>query len=347
MKKVVLRVALGLSGLTIAFFAVYSFAPQAGASAAHTSSAPAPPRTDTVTVASPGRIEGMSDMISVGAATDGVVQKILVKEGQNVHQGEVLAEIGCSDLEAGLQAAKAEAESLKQARVRLLRGSRTEEREGAAQKTAANKAIAEQASAQLNRMSTLFESGAVSRLDYDQARRDYDVAIANLEQAKKNEQLVNAGPLTEEVQRADADVRASEDRITVAQDKLDKCVVRAPISGTILRVHLREGESFALISPRPLFSIADLSGRRVRAEVDERDVANVHVGQKILVTSDAGKDPVPGVVTRLASMMGRKSVLTGDPADKTDRDVLEVTAKLEPAANALPVGLRVTIRFIQ
>ena len=43
--------------------------------------------------------------------------------------------------------------------------------------------------------------------------------------------------------------------------------------------------------------------------------------------------------------MGRKSVLTGDPVDKSDRDILEVVAELEPAATVLPVGLRVTVKF--
>jgi hypothetical protein len=38
-------------------------------------------------------------------------------------------------------------------------------------------------------------------------------------------------------------------------------------------------------------------------------------------------------------------VLTGDPADKSDRDILEVIAQLDHAANALPVGLRVTVEF--
>jgi len=346
MKKVMFRVVLALTGLGVAFLGVYWFAPQAGASAAHLP-ADVHPSGDAVAVACPGRIEGMSDLISVGAAIDGVIQTIHVKEGQQVQEGAVLAEIGCNDLQSSLLTARAELESLKQVRVRLLNGSRPEERQSAAQKTAAAKAIAEQASVQLKRVETLYQSGATARMEFDQARRDDEVAQANLKQAERNEELVDAGPLVEEVERSNADVSAAENRVITAQEKLGKCVVRAPIAGTVLRVHLREGESFALLSPRPLFSMADLSGRRVRAEVDERDVANVHIGQKILVTSDSSKEPIPGTVTTLATMMGRKSVLTGDPADKTDRDVLEVTAKLDPAANKFPVGLRVTIRFLQ
>jgi hypothetical protein len=43
--------------------------------------------------------------------------------------------------------------------------------------------------------------------------------------------------------------------------------------------------------------------------------------------------------------MGRKSVLSGDPAEKADRDILEVIIELDHSANELPVGLRVTAQF--
>jgi hypothetical protein len=43
--------------------------------------------------------------------------------------------------------------------------------------------------------------------------------------------------------------------------------------------------------------------------------------------------------------MGRRSVLSGDPAEKTDRDTLEVIANLDPSPDHPAIGLRVTVRF--
>ena len=346
--RVIVRIIVGLSCLLVLAVVIYSFIPRASASAHMNTPAPPPAQpVRAVAVASPGRIEGLSELVSVGAAIDGVVQKIYVKEGQLVKQGDVLAEIECNDLRAALRVAQSEAESLTQARARLLHGSRVEERQAASQKTAAARAVLDQASAQLARMSTLYAAQEVSRQAYDEAQRDRDVAEAQFQQSNRNEDLVNAGPLAEDVGRADADLAAAQDRINLAQDRLNKCVVRAPITGTILRVHLRQGESFALIAPHPLFSIADVSGRRVRAEVDELDIGRVYVGQKVVLSSDAyARRSFSGTVTRVASIMGRKTVRTGDPAQKDDRDVLEVTANLDPAADALPVGMRVTVQFI-
>ncbi len=302
---------------------------------------------EQVRLAAPGRVEGRTETIAVGAGMDGVVKSILVKEGDPVAKGQPLAEIGCEDLRSALNAATAEADASRQIRTRLLRGSREEERQAAAQQTAAARAVVDQTSAQLDRMTKLQEAAAVSRSDFEQAVRDNEVAEAAYKRALRQQELVNAPPLPEEVSRADADVRAAEDRVKQAREKLDKCVVRAPISGTILRVDLRQGESFALLAPRPLFTVADVSERRVRAEVDERDIGKVQVGQKVEVSCDAFPSRrFSGTVTRVSASMGRKTVQTGDPADKADRDVLEVVAQLSDEARALPVGLRTTVHFL-
>jgi multidrug resistance efflux pump len=202
--------------------------------------------------------------------------------------------------------------------------------------------------AEFNRATQLSAAAAISQAALDQARRDNDVAEAQLKEAIRNEELVNAGPTAEDISKANADVRAAEDRIKLAQEKIGKCTVVAPAQGTILRVDLRQGESFSTVSPRPLFTIADLSGRRVRAEVDERDISRVHVGQKAVLTSDAypGRQ-FQGTLGRIASVMGRKTIDTGNPADKSDRDILEALVDLGPNSSALPIGLRVTVQFVR
>jgi multidrug resistance efflux pump len=346
MIKSITRISMALGLIALVFVLIRFYPGETSAAAKVNLARSLPP--DLVRLACPGRVEGRSDTIEVGAAIDGVVQAILVREGQHVAQGAALAELECSDLHSALKVASSEAESLRQGRARLLRGSRDEERQAAAQQVAAARAIVEQTSAQLDRMTKLKEAKAISKASYEQSVRDYEVAAADLKRAERNQELVNAPPLPEEVARADADISAAEDRIRLAQNKLNKCTVRAPLDGTILRVNLKQGESFALLSPKPLFSMADVSSRRVRAEVDEDDIAKVHIGQKVSVSCDAypGKH-YSGFVSRVSAVMGNKSVRTGDPADKADRDILEVHAALEPAASDLPVGLRITVQFLE
>ena len=301
----------------------------------------------TVVFASPGRVEGASETTQVGAAADGILKAVYVKEGQFAKKGTLLGEIGCDDLQAGLQTATAETESARQARTRLLRGARDEEKKIASEKTAAARATFEEAKSRLEMQRALFQKEQISRSSYEQAIRDLGVADANLRAAVRTEELLAAPPLQEDTARADADVAAAEGRARTVQERIEKCSIFAPIDGTVLRVYARRGESFSTVTPRPLFSLADTSARRIKAEIDERDVDKVSLGQKVIIQADAldGKR-LNGSVVRISAMMGRKSISTGDPSDKSDRDILEAVIGLDGDSLSLPIGLRVTVQFL-
>jgi len=272
---------------------------------------------------------------------------VYVKEGEFVKRGTLLGEIACDDLRPALQTAMAEADSARQARARLLRGARDEEKKIASEKTAAARATFEEAKSRLNMQRALYQKEQISRASYDQAVRDLGVAEANLQAALRTEELLAAPPLQEDLARADADVLAAEGRARTVQERIGKCSIVAPIDGTVLRVYARRGESFSTVTPRPLFSLADTSARHIKAEVDERDVDKLSVGQTVIIQADAleGKK-LRGLVSRISAMMGRKSINTGDPSDKSDRDILEAVIDLDDNSRPLPIGLRVTVQFL-
>ncbi len=308
---------------------------------------PSESATATVAFASPGRVEGASETTQVGAAADGVLKAVYVKEDQFVKRGTLLGEIACDELQATLQTAIAEADVARQTRTRILRGARDEEKKIASEKTAAARATFEEAKSRLGMQRALYQREQVSRASYEQAVRDLGVADANLQAAVRTEELLAAPPLREEKARADAEVLAAEGRVRTVQERIAKCSILAPIDGTVLRVYARSGESFSTVTPRPLFSLADTSTRHIKAEVDERDVDKLSLGQNVIIQADAleGKK-LQGSVTRISAVMGRKSISTGDPSDKSDRDILEAVIVLEDNTRSLPIGLRVTVQFL-
>jgi len=301
-----------------------------------------------VAVASTGRVEGASEAIDVGAGVDGVIAEMRVREGDVVHRGDVLVVIDHRELIAELSGAEAAAEAARQAKVRILRGSRVEERERADADVIAAEAVVRQAESQHRRTAELFAEGIVTAAERDEVRRTLDVSKAQLDAVRKGAQLVKAPPLPEEIAKADAEVRSAEQRITSIQRTLDKSMVRAPMDATVLRTMLRPGETFSVMVPQPILRIADTSRLRVRAEVDERDVARVFPGQQVMVRGDVWPGHgVPGHVSRIGSQMGRKTVRSGDPAEKRDRDVLEVVVDLDGQDPRLVIGLRVTALFLK
>lgn len=339
----------GIGGLAIlliiAGVALFGTSRNRGSVEAH--GTPSDNSTAAVGFAAPGRVEGASETTQVGAAADGILKGVFVKEGQLVRKGTLLGEIGCDDLKASLETALAEADGARQSKARLLHGARDEERKIASDKTAAVRATYEEAKSRLGMQQALFQKQQISRSAYDQAVRDRDVANANLQAAIRTEELLAAPPLQEDTARADAAVMAAEGRIKTVQQQIEKCSIFAPIDGTVLRVYARRGESYSTVTPRPLFSLADTSARHIRAEIDERDVDKLSLGQKVVIEADAldGKK-LKGSVAQVSDMMGRKSISTGDPADKSDRDVLEAVIDLEGNSRPLPIGLRVTVQFL-
>jgi HlyD family secretion protein len=299
-------------------------------------------------LACPGRIEGRSEPVEVGAAVDGIIRAVYVREGDLVRKGDRIAAMECEEAAAEVAATTADIQTLRRQRQLLLAGSRREERAIAAERRSAAHARLAQASSRLEQFRRLYQSGDVSRASFEETQRDWGVAQAQLNEAIQSEELVNAAPRPEEVARMDAEISAAGQRAAQARAKLNRCSVIAPSAGRVLGIHLKPGEVFAAIAGRRIMTIADVSCRRVRAEVDEQDIGRLRCGQTVLALSEASPGwRFRGTVRSVARMMGRKSIRTGEPNEKSDRDILEAVADLEPAAEVLPIGFRVTVQFLR
>jgi ABC exporter DevB family membrane fusion protein len=314
--------------------------------AAETPGGPRPVSRDEVIFAAQGRIEGLNEAIQIGAAASGLLDSMPYKEGDFVEKGRVIAHIDCKPIESERRVALAELDAAAAAHQRLLRGSRTEERLEAEANTAAAAAALERAKQHYDRFDALLQKAVTPPEDRDQALRDFQVAGEQHRAAVQREALIKAGPLPEEIAKSEAEVRAADGHVEQLQRQLDLCVVKAPVAGTVLRVFKHVGEAYSTVFPEPILSLEDTSGFRVRAEVDERDINRVFVGQKAEIIADAldGK-PVVGHVDTIGAQMGRKKTRTGDPAERSDRDVLEVLVGLEDTDMRLVPDLRVTVRF--
>jgi HlyD family secretion protein len=137
-------------------------------------------------------------------------------------------------------------------------------------------------------------------------------------------------------------------QIEVTKAELAKCDVRSPVAGIVLRKHVSEGELISLFYPKPLITISEVRKFRVRAEVDEHDVPRVKLGQSVeVLVSASDRSRLKGRVASIAPVMGRRQILTSDPADKSDRDVMEVIVDLDSKPEHLPIGLRVSVIFLE
>jgi HlyD family secretion protein len=291
--------------------------------------------------AGPGLVEPPSEEIRVSAQVAGTLASVAVDEGDRVIAGQVLATLENADAVARVASARAQL-VLKQAELqRVINGARPQERLEAAAAVAEADAVMQHATGEQERRQRLWREGIASRAEADDADRVARVAHARLAAARQRAALIEADARDEDRARAEADVSLAGAHLEEAQALHGKTVIRAPISGIVLRRHRKAGESVSTLFDSPIVTLGDDVGRRVRVDVDETDVANVAVGMPAYVIADAfGDRRFPGRVIKVSRILGRKNVRTDEPTERVDTKILETVVELEDGRE-LPFGLRV------
>jgi len=128
------------------------------------------------------------------------------------------------------------------------------------------------------------------------------------------------------LEEAERDVLVREAELLAAQESLSLTQVAAPVSGQILLIHAREGER---IGPSGLLELGQTQQMYVVAEVYETDIALVHVGQSVTVSSPALTGPITGKVERIGKIIGKNDILDLDPVARIDSRVVEVFILLD------------------
>ena len=304
--------------------------------------------------AAAGRIEGASPTVRMGFPIMGVVKDVAVRPATRVTKGTILASLVCDDRLANISAAEAEIADSRAQLAKLKQGSRDEERRVAG--AAAHAADVEVQGAK--NIATRFEAlrvrggagGVITEMQVDAASDALKSIEARRSVAVAQSTLVNSPARREDLASADARLAGTQAKLSWAKAEAEKCVLRAPADATVLKVTVERGDVVSITPPQTAITLSDLTKLRVRAEVDERFIDRIKLGQAVTITSDFNpKLRVPGKVAAREAQMGRRTVLGVDPADKNDRDVLEVIVDLDKSnadvINALPVGYRVTVLF--
>lgn len=216
------------------------------------------------------------------------IAAVLVQEGDHVHAGQVLAKLDTSRIEP--QVAQAEAQAAAQQAVvqRLHNGNRPEEIAQARANLEAAKADTINARLQYERMKGLAPKGAASQQQLDDARAGLDVAVAKESLAQKALDLQLAGPRKEEIAENEARLKANEAQLAFLRQQLKDAQLVAPLNAVVRTRILEPGE---MASPqRPVFSLAIVDPKWIRAYVSERDLGRIREGTKATISIDSFPD---------------------------------------------------------
>jgi HlyD family secretion protein len=197
----------------------------------------------------------------------------------------------------------------------------------------------------LDKATADWRAGGAAKTDLDAARTALTRAEERLRERRDALAKLKASPDTPLPTRLEGELNVAQAEWRVAQAALEKTQIRAPADGVVLRVDAKAGElSVPSIGPAMLV-IGDMSGLRVRAEVNEQDLGRIRVGQSVLVRAGAfrGRE-FEGKVAAVARVVGPSRINSGDPRKFSVVDVLEVLVDL-PNPGPLVVGEQVDVYF--
>ena len=340
------------------------------------SSAPATPTNAPAisAVTGLGRLEPKGEVIHLSAPTfrEGAqVVQILVKEGDKVHAGQVIAMLESyqprlaalnqakqqvkiaqavsAKVRAGAQAGEIAAQEATIARLEVeLRG------ETAAQKATIARLGAElsNALAEFRRYQELYQDGAISaslfdskRLAVETVREQSNEAKATLNHTVKSfrEQISQAKATLSakaEVRPVDVEVAQTEvdgalAAVKRAQADLNLAYVRAPVDSQILKIHTRPGE---IVNNQGIAELGQTDQMYAAAEIYETDIGKVRIGQSATVTSEAFSGKLEGKVVNIGLQVSKQDIFNVNPTADTDRKVVEVKIQLNDLADNLRVA---------
>lgn len=293
----------------------------------------------------PGRVESVSREIKITAPMIGRIADVLVKPNDKVFAGELLIRLDDGELLSRLAVAEAQVAMRKRARddQSASRGS-LNRRKAEDALADAERAFADARNALDGVLAQRREgSGSEQRLDAAQAA--FAKAGQNLEKERADLRKIKSDSDTPLPNRNEGELNVGRAELAAAEQAIEKTRIRAPIAGTILQVNAKPGELATPSPDQPLVIMGDLSALRVRAEVDERDIAQLQLGQPVVVRAHAfrGRD-FAGKVASIARLVGPGVINARNQRKLTDVDVVEVVIDLADPG-PLAVGMQADVYF--
>ncbi len=301
-------------------------------------------------------------LVDVAPEINGRLISVDVHEGQYASAGTVVFRLdpaipaaALRQAEASLVTARASLAASEAQYEKTVNGSRPEEIKAAEANVARLRSAEEMTRLGYERTLTLFKQSSVSQNDLDLARTGYDAAREGRENAEQNLILLQQGSRKEDIAVAKSDVDLARSRVAEAaaavdnsRGSLDRCTVRAPFDGWVVRRWLDPGAM--PLAAQPVVSMFDPATLRVDANIEEKYLHDVAVGDAVDIAVDAYPAlRLHGRVTEI--LRAANSEFSLIPAEGVSGTFIKVTQRVPlritvtaPPGLSLGPGLSVEVR---
>ncbi len=224
-------------------------------------------------------------------------------EGKLIREGELLARLDDTEYRTKYDQARGDYESAQhevnaaEERLRVATYNRAEEIKQTEAELEESKATLEKLKLDLERNNALKTGGALARRDYEESKFGTEAQEHRVRMLSLKYKIMKDGPRREvkdeaeaNLKKARANLERAEGAMKEAKWRLDNCRIFAPVSGTILKKNVElydplDARAFNLASI--LCEMADLTDLEVELNVQERDIARVHIGQPCRIVPES------------------------------------------------------------
>jgi HlyD family secretion protein/macrolide-specific efflux system membrane fusion protein len=229
--------------------------------------------------------------VKIGVQATGKIENMLVKVGDRVEKGQLVAKIDDREIQAALDEAEARLERAEAEldRVRTVYPLNLAE---ARSDVSAAEAEAEYAAAFLARQKRLFDQDLVSRDTLDDASQKARVKAEALQARLATLDRVRT-EFAKELKKAEKSAAEAEAALETRKTRLSYTSIYSPIDGVVSQVTAQEGETaVAGLQVVNLITVLDPERLEMWIYVDETDVGQVEPGLPVEFTVDAHPDRV-------------------------------------------------------
>jgi HlyD family secretion protein len=274
----------------------------------------------------------------------GRIQQLLVREGDAVTNGQLIAVLDATRYEAATAKAQAQVAMQQQAVARLLAGSRPEEIARTQAQVRGAEAALTDALQKQTRAQTLAKDDYVPQQQLDNADTAVDVARANLEALQQAAELAVQGPRKEDIAAAQAQLKVYEASLKLVQQELADSKLYAAADGIIQNRILEPGD---MASPqRPVYTLALTDPVWVRAYVPEPDLGKVSEGMAAEVRTDSFPGKIYEGRVGYISPSSEFTPKQVETADLRTRLVYQIRIYVSNPQNELRLGMPATVHLI-
>ena len=262
------------------------------------------------------------------------VLEIRVKEGDFVHRGDTLVVLEAPDVEAKLSQANAAYSAAKAMEEKAHNGARQEDIQAAYEMWQKSKAAVDVTEKTYHRVQRLFENGVMAEQKRDEAKAQYDAAIATEKAARAKYDMAVNGARKEDKSMAMAQAERAKGAIAEVNSYIKETVLTATADGQITEIFPEVGELVG--TGAPIMNVSVVSDVWFTFNIHEDKLKGYSIGTQAEVYVPAVDKTIPVRIT-LMKDVGSFAVWKATKAlDDLDLKTFEVQAHpLKPVEGIL------------